>query len=294
MWGAKRAAAVLLTEFLSQQFLSWRQVSHPTVHRLVLRELLNPRQWRPADDRKFALDAEQINELCDTAERILKDEPSVLRLRGGPPAGPPGHARKAQMVELRIVPHRAPPHELQDECIQPSYIKSLRRQRHGSQAGRLAAFQSGQGGDGAVCDGICSAGSSVRIPELCCAEARSAASSVQCCWRGSQLKGLGAVCCAAPIKIFGDLHGQFGDLMRLFEEYGTPSTAGDITYIDYLFLVHPPPPSPCAPLHTLAHAGGSFPLTTSQACAWKAPSCAAASVWASRLLHARYHLSPAS
>lgn len=39
---------------------------------------------------------------------------------------------------------------------------------------------------------------------------------------------------AAPIKIFGDLHGQFGDLMRLFEEYGTPSTAGDITYIDYL------------------------------------------------------------
>lgn len=42
--------------------------------------------------------------------------------------------------------------------------------------------------------------------------------------------------CAAPVKIFGDLHGQFGDLMRLFEEYGTPSTAGDIPYIDYLFL----------------------------------------------------------
>lgn len=40
----------------------------------------------------------------------------------------------------------------------------------------------------------------------------------------------------APIKLFGDLHGQFGDLMRLFDEYGFPSTAGDITYIDYLFL----------------------------------------------------------
>ncbi|GAB4859867.1 Serine/threonine-protein phosphatase bsl3 [Ancistrocladus abbreviatus] len=40
----------------------------------------------------------------------------------------------------------------------------------------------------------------------------------------------------APIKMFGDLHGQFGDLMRLFDEYGAPSTAGDIAYIDYLFL----------------------------------------------------------
>jgi hypothetical protein len=40
----------------------------------------------------------------------------------------------------------------------------------------------------------------------------------------------------APIKIFGDLHGQFGDLMRLFAEFGSPSTEGDIAYIDYLFL----------------------------------------------------------
>ncbi|XP_076898664.1 serine/threonine-protein phosphatase BSL1-like [Bidens hawaiensis] len=39
-----------------------------------------------------------------------------------------------------------------------------------------------------------------------------------------------------PIKVFGDLHGQFTDLMRLFDEYGFPSSAGDITYIDYLFL----------------------------------------------------------
>ncbi len=56
--------------------------STPGVHKLVLRELLIPRQWKPPEDRKFTLDAEQINELCETAERILREEPSVLRLTG--------------------------------------------------------------------------------------------------------------------------------------------------------------------------------------------------------------------
>ena len=52
---------------------------------MVLRELLIPRQWKPPEDRKFVLDAEQINELCETAERILREEPSVLRLTGAAP-----------------------------------------------------------------------------------------------------------------------------------------------------------------------------------------------------------------
>ena len=52
---------------------------------LVLREFLNPRQWKPPEDRTFALDAEQISALCDEAERIFRDEPSVLRLRGARP-----------------------------------------------------------------------------------------------------------------------------------------------------------------------------------------------------------------
>lgn len=79
----------------------------------VIGHLLRPRGWRPPVQRQFLLDCNEIAELCDTAEGLFANEPTVLQLR-------------------------------------------------------------------------------------------------------------------APIKIFGDLHGQFGDLMRLFDEYGSPSTAGDI------------------------------------------------------------------
>ena len=42
-----------------------------------------------------------------------------------------------------------------------------------------------------------------------------------------------------PIKVFGDIHGQYDDLMRFFEFWGEPSEepgSGDINSIDYLFL----------------------------------------------------------
>jgi protein phosphatase len=78
--------------------------------------LLKPRGWKPPTKRQFFLDCNEIADLCNTAERLFSQEPSVLQIR-------------------------------------------------------------------------------------------------------------------APVKIFGDLHGQFGDLMRLFDEYGSPSTAGDITYV---------------------------------------------------------------
>ena len=48
----------------------------------VLLELLNPRQWKPPEDRSFILDGDQINTLCDQAERVFQREASVLRLRG--------------------------------------------------------------------------------------------------------------------------------------------------------------------------------------------------------------------
>ena len=48
----------------------------------MLRELLLPRQWKPSEDRSFFLDAEQVNSLCEQAERIFMEEPTVLRLRG--------------------------------------------------------------------------------------------------------------------------------------------------------------------------------------------------------------------
>nr|CAN79241.1 hypothetical protein VITISV_016224 [Vitis vinifera] len=90
-----------------------RKMSINTVPKKVIAQLLKPRGWKPPVCRQFFLDCNEIGDLCDTAEHIFSNEPSVLVVK-------------------------------------------------------------------------------------------------------------------APVKIFGDLHGQFGDLMRLFDEYGSPSTAGDI------------------------------------------------------------------
>ena len=41
----------------------------------------------------------------------------------------------------------------------------------------------------------------------------------------------------APVKVFGDIHGQFQDLLRFFDEYVAPEPySGDIGYVHYLFL----------------------------------------------------------
>ena len=40
----------------------------------------------------------------------------------------------------------------------------------------------------------------------------------------------------APIKVFGDIHGQYQDLMRFFDLWGIPNDNGDIESYDYLFL----------------------------------------------------------
>ena len=39
-----------------------------------------------------------------------------------------------------------------------------------------------------------------------------------------------------PVKIIGDLHGQYIDLMRFFDIWKTPTDNGDIHAFDYLFL----------------------------------------------------------
>ena len=40
----------------------------------------------------------------------------------------------------------------------------------------------------------------------------------------------------APIKIFGNIHGDYTDLMRFFDIWKAPHEAGDIDSNDYLFL----------------------------------------------------------
>jgi protein phosphatase len=44
-----------------------------------------------------------------------------------------------------------------------------------------------------------------------------------------------------PTKIFGSIHGQYGDLMRMFAQYGAPNESAedyvcDMEGLDYLFL----------------------------------------------------------
>lgn len=41
---------------------------------------------------------------------------------------------------------------------------------------------------------------------------------------------------SAPVKVFGDIHGQYTDLMRIFDQFGSPQREGDIQLVDYLFL----------------------------------------------------------
>ena len=39
-----------------------------------------------------------------------------------------------------------------------------------------------------------------------------------------------------PTKIFGNIHGNYNDLMRFFDIWKAPTEAGDISDFDYIFL----------------------------------------------------------
>eukprot|EP00884_Botryococcus_braunii_P021759 jgi/Botrbrau1/8267/Bobra.0001s0018.1 len=66
---------------LHSPFLGRTASSDTSVHKIVLAELLEPRQWQPPEDRKFVLSLDQVVELCDRAELIFQEEPTVLHLQ---------------------------------------------------------------------------------------------------------------------------------------------------------------------------------------------------------------------
>ena len=87
-----------------------KQTAHnPSFPQTIIKELLHPRTWKPPEDRSFFLDAEQINELCDVAERIFRDEPSVLQLQGeGFLVGGVHEDRRTRTSSVRRTPPCAP------------------------------------------------------------------------------------------------------------------------------------------------------------------------------------------
>jgi hypothetical protein len=92
-WLGKTNAASCLVcgKHYQAQGLSNADSSCICAEQTVLRELLNPRQWKPPEDRSFILDGDQINTLCDQAEHVFQREASVLRLRGAALSLFPGH-----------------------------------------------------------------------------------------------------------------------------------------------------------------------------------------------------------
>ena len=57
-------------------------LTYQGTHKRVINELLRPRTWKAPEDRHFFLNAQDICELCDNAERIFRDEKTVLELHG--------------------------------------------------------------------------------------------------------------------------------------------------------------------------------------------------------------------
>lgn len=53
------------------------------MHKRIINDLLRPRTWKAPEERHFFLSASDIQELCESAERIFKEEKTVLELHGG-------------------------------------------------------------------------------------------------------------------------------------------------------------------------------------------------------------------
>jgi len=89
--------------------------------------------------------------------------------------------------------------------------------------GWSAAALDGQGGGEGSLEYICTDGELLTMCRLCIERRMWATSSL--------------VSIKAPTKVFGDLHGQFGDLQRFFTAFGSPNPyTGDVDYCSYLFL----------------------------------------------------------
>lgn len=147
----------------------------------------------------------------------------ALRRQRSVAIGPTDAALQTRKVGMKVSSWLAPPSPAPSKDIAKRVRDTLLLSRWSADA----LIPGGLTSDGGLGEGsleyVCTDAELIAMCRLCVERK---------CWAASSL-----VRARTPLKIFGDIHGQFADLQRFFAAYGSPNPyTGDVEYVHYLFL----------------------------------------------------------